>query len=329
MVLRIQRSVSNLGANLRPKSARQGAGLGLFCVSFISSIVQTCTVGLVPCALFTMTAEPVSGLEVVPQPEQVDSHKYPYYSPEPIPAQPQGWTDTNKIAYESAVYEDAKPATICGLRKRTFWIVVVVAIVIIAAAVGGGVGGALGSNKSSNKASSDNTATNTVTLQSQSDVQSSSTTSPTPTSSSPPITTTTIVGPTATILRDCPSSNNSVYSVSTGSTSQQFRKVCNLSFVNINGIASVVNGVVKTLDDCINACALYNANNRTQIAAGTNPICNSVCWRNTFDKTNDWEGGRCFGFTTQNITSNGESTWRYRLPAEKICDSAALMNQDF
>lgn len=36
------------------------------------------------------------------------------------------------------------PRTICGFRRRYFWIaVVVVAVVVIAAAVGGGVGGSL------------------------------------------------------------------------------------------------------------------------------------------------------------------------------------------
>jgi hypothetical protein len=113
-----------------------------------------------------------------------------------------------------------------------------------------------------------------------------------------------------------------------GATSQQYRKVCNLSYLNVNGNDNVVGGVTKTLDECINECAIYNMNNRTQIQAGTNRICNSVCWRNTYDKANDWAGGQCFGFTTQNTTVDGESVWRYRQPAETICDSAALINQD-
>jgi hypothetical protein len=38
---------------------------------------------------------------------------------------------------------------ILGLRRRTFWIVLAVALIVIAAAIGGGVGGALGSRSKS------------------------------------------------------------------------------------------------------------------------------------------------------------------------------------
>jgi hypothetical protein len=38
---------------------------------------------------------------------------------------------------------DRRWGRICGLKRRTFWIVLVVAIVVVAGAVGGGVGGAL------------------------------------------------------------------------------------------------------------------------------------------------------------------------------------------
>lgn len=43
-----------------------------------------------------------------------------------------------------------KRASICGLRKRTFWILLVIAIIVVlGAGIGGGVGGAL-ANKSDN-----------------------------------------------------------------------------------------------------------------------------------------------------------------------------------
>jgi hypothetical protein len=35
------------------------------------------------------------------------------------------------------------PPTICGVRRSTFWLAVILAIVVIAAAVGGGVGGSI------------------------------------------------------------------------------------------------------------------------------------------------------------------------------------------
>ena len=108
-----------------------------------------------------------------------------------------------------------------------------------------------------------------------------------------------------------------------------FRKVCSNSFLNGNGISNVVGGVTTSLDDCINRCAAYNISNRTRIEEGTDRICNAVCWRNTFDSTNDWAGGQCFGFTTLNTTRGGQSVFRYSAPAEIICDSAALMNQEY
>lgn len=43
----------------------------------------------------------------------------------------------------------AKGAKVCGLKRRTFWIVLGVAIVVVLAAIGGGVGGGLSSRNSS------------------------------------------------------------------------------------------------------------------------------------------------------------------------------------
>ncbi|KAF2846093.1 hypothetical protein T440DRAFT_472093 [Plenodomus tracheiphilus IPT5] len=272
-----------------------------------------------------------SGLEVVPQSERAEAQKYPYYSPESIPAHPNITTDTHKETYQTAVHEQNHARTICGIRRKTFWIVLAVAIVVVVGAVGGGVGGALASRSSNNTGNVPSTDPKrpSESHYSSADTIASSSATPSPTSSTASITTTTLVGPTSTILRDCPSSNNSIYSVTAGDTIMQFRKVCELSYLNINGIDNSVGGVTQTLNECINRCAAYNISNRTQIEQGENRICNSVCWRNTFDSRNDWAGGQCFGFTTQNTTSNGESVWRYRTPAETRCDSAALMNQEY
>ncbi|KAH6619916.1 hypothetical protein C7974DRAFT_398457 [Boeremia exigua] len=293
-----------------------------------------------------MASQPHSDLEVV-QPSAGDTHKYPYYSPEPIPVQPNTATDTNKIVYESAAYENAAyahpppPQTICGLRKRTFWILVGVAIIVVVAAVGGGVGGALASRSSSNSSASNSDANTSSSSSSsaaptQSSAQSTSTdptptTSSTSTSSTQAVTTTTLLGPSnspePTLLRDCPSSNNTLYTVTYGSTSYQFRKLCGDAYVNIAGVAAPVQGVFSTLDECIDKCAIYNRNNATRIAAGQDPVCNSVCWRNTFDSRNDWEGGHCFGFTTGNTTVAGQTSFRITGTGD-ICDSAALINQE-
>lgn len=283
-----------------------------------------------------MASQLHSDLEVVP-PNENDSHKYPYYAPnDPIPDPAQS-TDTNKIAYETAEKEHRAPQTICGLRKRTFWILVGVALVVTAAAVGGGVGGALASQSSDSRKSTSDSSSNVSTAQTTQVSGQTSSTTPAPTSSSASpsstqvISTSTIVGPTnspvPTLLRDCPSSNNTLYTVTYGSTSYQYRKLCNNAYVNIAGVAAPVQGVFSTLNECIDKCAIYNRNNATRIRAGTDPICNSVCWRNTFDKENDWEGGRCFGFTTGNTTVGGATQFRVTNTGD-ICDSAALINQD-
>lgn len=109
----------------------------------------------------------------------------------------------------------------------------------------------------------------------------------------------------------------------------QFRKTCERSYLNANGDDFAYARVTLDLNECINLCAAYNINNRDQIQQGKNRICNSVCWRNSFGAKNDETGGQCYGYTTQNVTSNGESAWRYRIPVETKCDGAALMNQEF
>jgi hypothetical protein len=271
---------------------------------------------------------PHSDLEVVPKAEALDAQKYAYYAPE---QNPNPNTDTHKIAYNTHndVQENILRQSICGMRRKVFWIIVILAIIVVVGAVGGGVGGALASKSSgsNNTNNSGNAAGATQPPRDSSSPATTPTPTPTPTSaqSSTSVTTTSIVGPSSTILRDCPSSNGTLYDITLGDTKMTFRKACETSFLNANGIDNVVGKPVKSLNECIDSCAAFNISNRTQIAAGTNKLCNAVCWRNTFDKTNDWTGGMCFGFTTQ----NSSSTFRYRMPAETICDSAALINQAF
>ncbi|KAE9378503.1 hypothetical protein N431DRAFT_541927 [Stipitochalara longipes BDJ] len=171
---------------------------------------------------------------------------------------------------------------ICGLAARTFWIVAgVIGILVVAAAVGGGVGGALGSKSKNTK-----NAASTPTAQGASTSSSSPPSSPS---------------------SDCPSSNNTLYTVNVGQE-MSFRKICGSAYLNaING-GDVVNLRTLSLDDCIVECATYNFQNKTAIAAGKNNVCNSVC--------------QCFGFTTQNSSST------FVVHNETICDSAAWIDQN-
>lgn len=213
---------------------------------------------------------------------------------------------------------------ICGLASRTFWVVAgVIGIVVVAAAVGGGVGGALAS-----KSTHAESTTSTSSMQSVGSTQGASASSSSPSSSpsSPTnavaLSTSTITGgsPEYTLLSDCPSSNNTLYTVNVGQD-MSFRKVCGGSYLNALNAGDVVNLRTPSLDDCIVECATYNIQNKTAIAAGQSNVCNAVCWRNTF--TNDEFPGQCFGFTTQNSSSN------FVVKSESICDSAAWIDQTF
>jgi hypothetical protein len=213
---------------------------------------------------------------------------------------------------------------ICGLASRTFWVLAgVIGIVVVAAAVGGGVGGALAS-----KSTHTESTTSTSSIQSAGSTQGASASSSSPSSSpsSPTnavaLSTSTITGgsPEITLLSDCPSSNNTLYTVNVGQD-MSFRKVCGASYLNALNAGDVVNVRTLSLDDCIVECATYNIQNKTEIAAGQSNVCNAVCWRNTF--TNDEFPGQCFGFTTQNSSSN------FVVKSESICDSAAWIDQDF
>jgi hypothetical protein len=200
------------------------------------------------------------------------------------------------------------PQKLWGLKPKTFWMIFAgVSIVVIGAAVGGGVGAAV-----SHKSSSSNTKANSTT--------------PTPTTSdsSPSLTTTPVIGPSATLLRDCPSSNNTLYTVSPNSANPQtFRKLCDTTFTNAISDPSsqnVVNTKTTSLDDCIGLCGTYNEANKTGIAANQDLVCNAVCWRNGF--AGDDFPGNCFGFTTLNSTGGGFETNQ-----EIICDGAGWIDQ--
>ncbi|KAK8169820.1 hypothetical protein IWX90DRAFT_501845 [Phyllosticta citrichinensis] len=84
-----------------------------------------------PDARFSHASAPVDGVAVPPTPLE---------GPEP-----------------KGVVENGRKRTICGIRRRTFWLCLsIVLVFIVAAAVGGGVGGVLGTRKSSSSSSSNN-----------------------------------------------------------------------------------------------------------------------------------------------------------------------------
>ncbi|KAI4690363.1 hypothetical protein J4E81_007516 [Alternaria sp. BMP 2799] len=93
------------------------------------------------------------------------------------------------------------------------------------------------------------------------------------------VSTTTILGPIyspqPTLLRDCPSANNTLRTVTHDNASYSFRKLCNGSYLNIRGVTAHVQGIVKSLDECIDRCVQHNQDNRADIQAGKDPLCNT------------------------------------------------------
>lgn len=214
----------------------------------------------------------------------------------------------------------------CGVpftRTRVI-ILVIVLLVIVGGIVAGVVAGVVVSKNSHTRESSspgNALSSSSPGMSSSSSSQSSSASSTTPTPSTQEsvtiVTSTESVSPTQTLYRDCPSSNNTIYNA-VGSSSYQFRKICERSFKQPP--VNVVNQAVASLNDCIDLCAAYNVNNKTEIAAGKSSPCNSVCWRNS--ATDPDFPGQCFGSTIFNSTAG------FQTRDEVICDSGAWINQD-
>ncbi|KAK4890522.1 hypothetical protein LTR27_010803 [Elasticomyces elasticus] len=129
---------------------------------------------------------------------------------------------------------------ICGLSLMAFWaLIVVVTIVVVGATVGGGVGGSLASKSGSRSHGPDTytSGSNTASTYFATDVPLTSTalneTSTTPTSVM--LTTTEVIGPTTTLMRDCPSSNDTIYSTGSSGGPMLFRKFCGVNLFHVGG----------------------------------------------------------------------------------------------
>ena len=87
-----------------------------------------------------------SGLEVVPSTKD-PALTTTLYAPSEYPP-----TDTGTYYNASSLPQGSQqPRLICGLRRTTFWLLVVLATLIVVGAVGGGVGGSIAAKKSDTK----------------------------------------------------------------------------------------------------------------------------------------------------------------------------------
>nr|OQO26585.1 hypothetical protein B0A51_06776 [Rachicladosporium sp. CCFEE 5018] len=231
------------------------------------------------------------------------------------------------VGFNADPQPSQKPRRICGLSLRAFWVALaIVAALLIGAGVGAGVGVSVRSRPTSQSAAT------SIAISSAS-IQSTTATSPpalttgstTPdasvTTSIPSLTTTQVPEGTSTLLRDCPSSNDTLYAYPSPDAPMVFRKFCEKAMYAIAGTFEI-NQRTSSLDECIGLCAEYNVQNKAQIAKSQSPICNAVCWRNG-NAPNDFPG-QCFSWQTTN-SSDGNFAFGAGNPIN--CDSGTLINQ--
>ncbi|KAK0119963.1 hypothetical protein ONS95_011387 [Cadophora gregata] len=236
------------------------------------------------------TQQPHSGLEVAPdtkpylapQSPAPTSHVQPYYgqSPESMGGPPGGYVGKEK--------------TICGVRRPTFWLALLLAFVTIASGIGGGLGGSLAVRSIRRKCSSSNvnldTGSGTDSSGSNSNpdaiyITRTRTITSTLSPDSTPTATSDITVPTSGFLAlDCPSlDGNNIQAF--GST---FKVVCGQDSAG----PDIISIVAYSLLDCARACATYNANGvaasgKTCVAATFNSYLAYVsahqgtCWLKT------------------------------------------------
>ena len=248
-------------------------------------------------------AQPKPGLEL-----QVNNSGHnPETAPEPTHlvhpynSQQHYLAVTENLDYRGEKGGLGKPQ-ICGLARKRFWIIAaILGSIILAAALGGGLGG--GPSQKGGPAISTQTSTTSITSSktfplSLAAISSTAAASKVASASASASATfqnipssTEVIGPSATLLRGCPASHDTVLPVQSDSELLQFRKVCSATIYNAGG-ENYVDKDTSSLDECIRECASYN---EFIGMANTNP-CSAVCWRNGF--VNDDKPGRCFGFTT-------------------------------
>ncbi|KAK2602129.1 hypothetical protein N8I77_008687 [Diaporthe amygdali] len=197
-----------------------------------------------------------------------EHHPEEHYAEENHPEEPHP---------EAGPQKEGTRKRICGLASRTFWVVLsVTAVAIVGAAVGIGIGVSIANrsrsteslSSSSTSASASSISTASTSLVTTSPSSSTSDTPTTTSAQSTSVTTTSVVGPSATLYRDCPSSDETLYDITLGDKEYMFRKYCSTTMVATGDV--LVSKYTADLNTCINQCAEYNYNNSTEIAAGAN-----------------------------------------------------------
>ena len=161
---------------------------------------------------------------------------------------------------------------------------------MVAAVIAAVVGGVVGSRKASTSPASAEPTSSSNNAGGESTAPRASTSSASQASRSsnaPSITTSEIVGPSATIFSVCPSANDTVHTYSQDGSpigNQLFRQTCNASVPHINNLNVNIFDMQKyDLSDCMDQCGQSNLQTQTSIANGEAHVCNAVCWIHNFD----------------------------------------------
>ncbi|KAH8645428.1 hypothetical protein BX600DRAFT_164734 [Xylariales sp. PMI_506] len=168
-----------------------------------------------------------------------------HYSPPPPPSAGYVNSDAPQSSWDPSQTSSGYPAAsekpfdddprICGIKRRTFWLVVgpFLALLVIGLAVGLGVGLSLGHSSTQSSTSANSTSTSTASATS-----SAATSTPT----------------VSTII--CPGDNTTYYDTDDGT---KFLVLCNLDFNSGGGSVDLDHVVTTSIDDCASTCANHSA----------------------------------------------------------------------
>ncbi|KAK3333573.1 hypothetical protein B0T19DRAFT_129700 [Cercophora scortea] len=172
-------------------------------------------------------------------------------------------------------------ATIAGLRRQTFWVVLAIGVFLAVVAIAVGVGvGVSQANKSGGSSTPSSTPTPAQALY------------PSPTAQG-------TTGPDQTVK--CPLNNLTLYT-SQADTSKRFVLLCGRDFNSDRGTLDLYNEETHDMSDCIDACAKQPG----CVGAGWGPSDGvTLCWLKSyiqFDKPN-WSAGWYFAIKDNSTTA--------------------------
>ncbi|KAH0437487.1 hypothetical protein CcaCcLH18_03838 [Colletotrichum camelliae] len=246
-------------------------------------------------------AEKMSAREIDHGPEVIPNQCY--HNTTPISPTYHG--DENKHYSQQYSQQSQQPVPterrICGLRRTSFFLFVVLAAVIIAASVGGGVGGSLAvlrmkeQTQAEGQASAAAKATATdspVASSTMTSVPATGTITPTTDSTHTTANAASISIPTAGLVTtgdlqiNCPNLTGRTMSVTVGGAKSNYDTECNVDYTGDN--VDVMTLVSYTLDTCMMACSSYNKN-----INGTSERCIGVQFNGVIDTMMKNYGGNC------------------------------------